>query len=58
MAYRFDIGIVIKATLEKILESAILLILRTNLKFFYDCLVKLGSTQEKQLMVNIIKRST
>lgn len=40
IAYRFDIVIVIKATLEKILGSTILLILRTDSKSFYDCLVK------------------
>ena len=52
--YRFDVGALIKATLRKMLGLAILLILCTNLKSLYDYLVKLGTTQEKQLMVNII----
>lgn len=43
MVYRFDIEAIIKATLKKILESAFLLILCTNSKSLYDCLVKLST---------------
>lgn len=54
MAYRFDIKVVIKAMLGKILGFAILLILCTNLKSLYNCLVKLSTTQEKLLIIDII----
>ena len=43
MANKFNIRVVIKATLKKILESAISLILCTDSKSLYDCLVKLGT---------------
>lgn len=54
IANKFDIGIVIKTILKKILEFIILLILCTNSKFLYNYLVKLNIIQEKQLIVNII----
>ena len=54
MVHEFDIRAVIKATLEKILGFATALILCIDLKFFYDCQIKLGTTQEKQLMVDVM----
>ena len=54
MAYGFDIRVVIKATLGKIQGSAIPLILCIDSKSLYDCLVKLGITQEKRLIVDVI----
>ena len=47
MTHWFDIRAVIKATFKKIFGSVILLILCINSKLLYDCLVKLGVTQEK-----------
>ncbi len=43
MAYGFDIGIVIKATVELQLNINLPLILCTNSKLIYKCLVKLGT---------------
>lgn len=54
MANEFVIGAVIKATLRKILGSAVLLVLYTNSKLLYNYLVKLGITQEKHLMVDVM----
>lgn len=42
--YEFDIELVIKAILGKILGSTIPLILYISLKSLYDYLVKLGTT--------------
>lgn len=44
IAHGFDIEVVLKAILGKILGLAISLILCTDAKFLDDCLVKLGIT--------------
>lgn len=54
MAHGINIKTVIKATLGKILGLAISLILCLDLKSLYDYLVKLGTTQEKQLIVDVM----
>lgn len=40
MAYEFNIKVILKAMLEKMLRSAILLVSYINLKSLYKCLVK------------------
>lgn len=54
MAYGFNIGVVIKTILGKILESVVLLIFCTDSKSLYDCLVKLGIIQEKQITIDVM----
>src|SRR5437667_2230743 len=55
LAHGFDIRAVIKSTIKKILQIDTLpLILCTDSKSLYDCLVKLGTTQEKRLMVDLM----
>ena len=54
LAHAFDHGAVIKATIEKILQIKIPLILATDSRSLYECLVKLGSTREKRLMVDLM----
>ena len=54
MAHEFDIEAVIKATLWKILQGNVSLILCTDSKSLYDCLVRLGTTNEKRLMIDVM----
>lgn len=54
MVQEFDLGVVIKVMLGRILESIVPLIWYTNSKSFYNYLLKLSTTQNKQLMVDII----
>ena len=54
MAYGFDIGALVKSTIDKMLGIDLLLVLCTDSKLLYKCLVKLGTTQEKRLIIDII----
>jgi hypothetical protein len=54
MAHGFDAGAAIKSTIEAMLQIQLPLILCTDSKSLYDCLVKLGTTQEKRLMVYLM----
>jgi hypothetical protein len=54
MAHGFDIGAAIKSTLDKVLRINLPLVLCTDSKSLYDCLVRLGTTQEKRLMIDVM----
>ena len=54
MAHGFNISASLKTTIDKALNINLPLVLYTDSKSLYDCLIKLGTTQEKRLMINII----
>src|SRR5450432_4883191 len=54
MAYGFDIGALVKSTIDKMLGIDLPLVLYTDSKSLYECLVKLGTTQEKRLIIDIM----
>jgi hypothetical protein len=54
MSNAFDISSAIKSTIEKILRISLPLTICTDSKSLYDCLVKLGTTQEKRLMIDLM----
>ena len=54
IVYGFDIGISIKATIKKILGITLLIVIYTDSRSLYDYLVKLGTTQEKRLIIDIM----
>ena len=54
IAYSFDIGAVIKATVKLQLNISLPLTLCTDSKLIYKCFIKLGTTQEKRLMIDVM----
>jgi hypothetical protein len=54
MAYGFDIRALVKSMINKVLGINLLLVLYTDSKLLYNCLIKLGTMQEKCLIINII----
>jgi hypothetical protein len=54
MAYGFNIGTLVKSIINRILEIELLLVVYIDLKLLYEYLIKLGTTREKYLIINII----
>jgi hypothetical protein len=54
MTHEFDSGSVIKSTIERILNISLPMILLTDSRSLYDCLVKLETTSEKRLMIDLM----
>jgi len=54
MVYGFDMAYLVKTMLDLIFNKDILLIVYTDSKSLYDCLVKLGIMQEKRLMIDVM----
>ena len=54
MAYGFDIGTTIKLTVKQLLQIKLLLVLYINSKSLYKCFIKLGTTQEKCLIIDVM----
>ena len=54
MAHGFDMGASVKSTVDRMLEMNLPLVICTDSKSLYECLVKLGTTQEKRLMIDVM----
>jgi hypothetical protein len=54
IVHGFNIASAIKSTIEGMLQINLPLVIYTDSKSLYDCLVKLGTTQEKRLIVDIL----
>ena len=54
MTYGFNIRAIIKAILGKLLQTEIPLIFYTNLNSLYNYFIKLKTTYEKHLIIDVI----
>ena len=54
MAHGFNMGALVKSIINRVLEIELLLVVYTDSKSLYECLVKLGTTREKRLIINVI----
>jgi hypothetical protein len=54
MTHEFNADSVIKSTIERILNIFLSMILLTDSRSLYDCLVKLEITSEKRLMIDLM----
>lgn len=50
----FNTAVTIKSTLESILDMKLPLITCTDSKSLYDCLVRLGTTRKKRLIIDLM----
>ena len=54
MVHGFDMAHLVKTILDLILSKDIPLVVYTDSKSLYDCLVKLGTTYKKRLIIDVI----
>jgi hypothetical protein len=54
IAYGFNIGALVKSIINRALEMELLLVVYMDSKSLYKCLVKLGTTREKRLIIDVI----
>lgn len=54
MAHGYDIAVAIKSTIDRILQINLPLVICIDSKSLYDCLVRLNTTQEKRLMIDVM----
>ena len=54
IAHGFNIGSLVKTIINKVLEIEVLLVVYIDSKSLYKCLVKLGTTREKRLIIDVI----
>jgi phosphoribosyl-AMP cyclohydrolase len=54
MAHGFNMSTLVKSIINKALEMELLLVVYMDSKSLYECLIKLGTTREKCLIINII----
>ena len=54
MAHGFNMGALVKSIINRALEIELLLVIYMDSKLLYKCLVKLGTTREKRLIINVI----
>ncbi len=50
----FDVEAIIKSIIERMLHISLSLILFTDLKSLFECLIKLDTTSEKRLMIDLM----
>ncbi|PMD62564.1 uncharacterized protein K444DRAFT_717340 [Hyaloscypha bicolor E] len=54
MAHGFDMGALVKSMIDRALEMELPLVICTDSKSLYECLVKLGTTREKRLIIDVM----
>ena len=54
MIHEFDVNVVIKTIFEKMFRINVFFIFCIDFKFLYDCLVRLGTINEKRFMIDVM----